>query len=202
MPTTLGSAPRYTAPAPARAIVAAAASGDERAWSLLVRRYEHLVRSRVRQVRGLAPQDHEDAAATTWLRLVDVIGTLRDGDAVGGWLATTAYREALRIARSRQRRSTMETELVAEAAGVEVDLDTGVLRDHLRAVLPEVMRNLSPTGRLVLTAYLWDPGATYHEISAGYDIRIGSIGPIRQRVLDRLRTALGEARAVAPPGDG
>lgn len=198
MPTMTRPTPRPAA-APSGAIVAAAASGDEGAWNDLVDRYERLVAARVRHVRGLAHQDYEDAAATTWLRLVDVVGTLRDGDAVGGWLATTAYREALRIAGARRRRSAMETELIPEVTGAQadIDLDAGVLRDHLRSVLPDVMRHLFPTGRLVLTAYLWDPGASYHEISVGYGIRIGSIGPIRERVFVKLRAALGEAVADA-----
>lgn len=197
MPTITRSTPRHDAAPPAGAVVAAAALGDEAAWNELVDRYERLVAARVRRVRGLAHQDYEDAAAATWLRLVDVAATLRDGEAVGGWLATTAYREALRIARARRRRSAMETELIPEATGAEVDLETGVLRDHLRAVLPDVMRHLSPTGRLVLTAYLWDPGASYREISVGYGIRIGSIGPIRERVFLRLRAALGEPASDA-----
>lgn len=203
MPTMTRPSQR-PAGAPAGPIVAAAALGDEEAWNELVDRYEGLVAAQVRRVRGLAHQDYEDAAAATWLRLVDVAGGLRDGDAVGGWLATTAYREALRIARARRRRSAMETELIPEATGAasdaEADLDTGLLRAHLRAVLPEVMRHLSPTGRLVLTAYLWDPGASYREISVGYGIRIGSIGPIRERVFVKLRAALEEAGPGAPAG--
>ena len=179
------------------AIVADAASGDEGAWHQLVTRYEGLVAARVRAVGGLTHQDHEDAAAATWLRLVDVIGTLRDRDAVGGWLATAAYREALRIARARRRRWAMESVLMPEVTGAEEDLEIGILRAQLRAVLPDVMEHLSPTGRLVLTAYLWDPGASYHEISAGYGIRIGSIGPIRERVFVKLREALGTG---APSG--
>ncbi len=184
---------------PPGAIVAEAAFGDEDAWQQLVSRYEGLVAARVRAVGGLTHQDHEDAAAATWLRLVDVIGTLRDRDAVGGWLATTAYREALRIARARRRRRAMESVLMPEATGAEDDLEIGLLRDQLRAVLPDVMQRLSPTGRLVLTAYLWDPGASYHEISAGYGIRIGSIGPIRERVFVRLREALGAGASSGAP---
>ena len=198
MPTSAPPTARHAPPEPAGAIVAAAASGDDAAWNQLVDRYEGLVAARVRAVGGLAHQDYEDAAAATWLRLVDVIGTLRDRDAVGGWLATTAYRESLRIARGRRRRSAMESELIADADGAEDDLDIGVLRDQLRAVLPEVMRHLSPTGRLVLTAYLCDPGASYHEISVGYGIRIGSIGPIRERVFVKLRAALGATGPTAP----
>ena len=201
MPTIARPIARHAAPETAGAVVAAAASGDEAAWNHLVDRYDGLVASRVRAVGGLAHQDYEDAAAATWLRLVDVIASLRHGDAVGGWLATTAYREALRIARTRRRRSAMETELLAEATGAEMDLDVGILRAHLRSVLPDVMRHLSPTGRLVLTAYLWDPGASYHEISVGYGIRIGSIGPIRERVFDKLRVALGECGPCAPAGE-
>ncbi len=201
MPTIARPIARHAAPETAGAVVAAAASGDEAAWNHLVDRYDGLVASRVRAVGGLAHQDYEDAAAATWLRLVDVVASLRDGDAVGGWLATTAYREALRIARTRRRRSAMETEFLAEATGAEMDLDVGILRAHLRSVLPDVMRHLSPTGRLVLTAYLWDPGASYHEISVGYGIRIGSIGPIRERVFDKLRVALGEGGPCAPAGE-
>src|SRR5215218_6556750 len=75
-------------------IVRAAAAGDDHAWTLLQDRFTKRIRAVARGYR-LAPQDVDDVAQTTWLRLLEHIGAVRDANAVGAWLETTARRESL-----------------------------------------------------------------------------------------------------------
>ena len=46
-------------------------------------------------IRGfrLSEADTADVFQATWFRLVEQLGSIRDGDGLGGWLATTARRE-------------------------------------------------------------------------------------------------------------
>jgi RNA polymerase sigma factor (sigma-70 family) len=170
----------------------AAAAGDEGAWRTLVLRYERLVRSEVHRVQRLSREDYEDAVATTWLRLVDRIAHMENAEAVAGWLRTTAYREALRIARARARVGAAEVGLSSDSLGEEPDLTRNVMLDQIRQAITSAMDDLSPTGRRLLTALLADPDLSYRELEKDHGIGIGSIGPIRARVFRRVRTSLGE----------
>ena len=72
--------------------------GDVTAWNAIVDRFAGLVWSVARRHR-LSPSDAADVSQTTWLRLVEHIDRIQDPERVGGWLATTARHEALRVLR-------------------------------------------------------------------------------------------------------
>src|SRR5262249_42929137 len=80
------------------ALVARVQAGDEAAWEVLTDRYTGMLWSVVRGMR-LSHADAADAVQTTWLRLVESLGNLREPERLGAWLATTIRREALAILR-------------------------------------------------------------------------------------------------------
>src|SRR3954471_8175643 len=82
--------------------VRAAAGGDAPAWTRLVDQFGGLVSYVVAEFRLSAAQ-RDDVVAETWLRLVEHISALRDPARVGAWLATTARREAIAVARDVAR---------------------------------------------------------------------------------------------------
>src|SRR4051794_3498545 len=96
MPSTSGLAP----------LVHAAAGGDEAAWNALVDRFSGLVWA-VARAHRLGAADAADVSQTTWLRLVENLTRLRDPEAVGAWLASTARREALRVLRRGSREAAL-----------------------------------------------------------------------------------------------
>ena len=101
-------------------LVRAAASGERAAWTALVERFSGLVWATARGHR-LGVADAEDVYQTTWLRLAEHIGRIKDPDRVGGWLATTARHEALRALRvGRRVTPTDEVETLA----YDVDQDS------------------------------------------------------------------------------
>ena len=83
-------------------LVHAAAGGDQQAWSVLVDRYSKLVWAIARNHR-LSADDAAEVSQTTWLKLAEHIDRLQDPSKVGGWLATTARHEALRVLRGAGR---------------------------------------------------------------------------------------------------
>jgi DNA-directed RNA polymerase specialized sigma24 family protein len=83
-------------------LLAALAAGDDAAWQTTVRRYERLLRSTARAVLR-SDADVDEAVQRTWVLLLRNAGRIHDPEALPGWLATTARREALAIVRGQQR---------------------------------------------------------------------------------------------------
>jgi RNA polymerase sigma factor (sigma-70 family) len=170
-------------------VVAAAADGDQRAWSELVRRYAGLVLATARSLR-LSPHEVEDISQMTWLMLAMHIRALREPNAIGGWLATTARREGLRLLQRRIREYPMEDEhLEMEDRGPGVDDD--LLRQELRAQVRGGFALLGERCQQLLRLLARDPPASYSEVSLALEIPMGSVGPIRARCLQQLRQKAG-----------
>jgi len=72
-------------------LVQRAAAGDGLAWRRLIDELEPLLRH-VSSTYRLGEAEAADARATAWLKLVEHIGSLRDGGSVQGWLVTTLRR--------------------------------------------------------------------------------------------------------------
>jgi RNA polymerase sigma factor (sigma-70 family) len=172
-------------------LVQRAAAGDGLAWRRLIDELEPLLRH-VSSTYRLGEAEAADARATAWLKLVEHIGSLRDGGSVQGWLVTTLRRECLARARARSRER-----VVADFAGVDepvhiVDFDRWLVGADRRRMLHNAMKELSEPHRKLLALLFADPAPSYAEISALLAVPIGSIGPTRARLLHTLRRALSE----------
>jgi RNA polymerase sigma factor (sigma-70 family) len=176
-------------------LVRAAAQGDQRAFDQLVARYAGLVWSVVRAHR-LGDADAQDVFQTTWLRLVEHLHRLREPRAVGGWLATTARHESLRVLRQADRTRPAPEEVLDRADdgadGVDgVDgAETRVMEAERDRELWAAFAELEDRCRRLLRVLLADPPPAYDEVSAALDMPIGSIGPTRGRCLAHLRAHL------------
>jgi RNA polymerase sigma factor (sigma-70 family) len=118
--------------------------GDDRAFTLLVRRHGPLVLSVCRRVLG-SVHDAEDAFQATFLVLARKAGSVRWHESVGGWLFPVAFHLALKMKTQAKRRRADPTaleELIAPAAeGPSWEL---------RAILDEELSRLPETYRSVL----------------------------------------------------
>jgi RNA polymerase sigma factor (sigma-70 family) len=171
------------------ALVDKAASGDQQAWNELVDEFSGLIWSIAIRHR-LSRTDAADVVQTTWLKLLEHLGTLREKRYVGAWLATTARRESLLVLRASRRvaptdddwsqRPDSDPARLPEAAALRLDRDQELWRAFGR--LPD------PCQRLLraVACEAW----SYEEIAAGLGMRMGSIGPTRGRCLERLRRNL------------
>jgi RNA polymerase sigma factor (sigma-70 family) len=172
-------------------LVQRAAAGDELAWRGLIDRFGPVLRH-VSSTYRLGDAEAADAVATAWFKLVEHIGSLRDGCAVQGWLVTTLRRECLARARARRRERP-----VADFAGVDepvhvVDFDRWLAGADRRRIVHRALMELSEPQRQLIAMLFADPPPSYAEISASLDVPIGSIGPTRSRLLDKLRQALSQ----------
>ena len=164
-------------------LLRSAGGGDEQAWTEIVRRYRGLVSAVVRSYR-LQDADAHDAEQRTWLRLVEHQHSVRDPHRLGGWLATTASRECLRILRESRAVVTDELDAVPDPdRTVEdrvVDADTVSRLWTIVAALP-------PRGRTIMMELFAEEPRPYAEVARDTGIPIGSLGPSRARLIDRVR---------------
>jgi RNA polymerase sigma factor (sigma-70 family) len=168
-------------------LVKASVDRDEAAWNELVRRFAGLVAFVIRHYR-LSTTDTQDVSQLVWLRLVEHLGQIREPSALPGWLATTTRHECERHLRVSGRSVAMDPltmRLVDRADGAEID--ELLLAAERRQVLLDGLGELAPQQRELLMMLTADPPYAYAEISRILGIPIGSIGPTRSRVLDKLR---------------
>jgi RNA polymerase sigma factor (sigma-70 family) len=160
---------------------------DEDAWNELVRRFAGLVAFVIRHYR-LSVADTQDVSQLVWLRLVEHLGAIREPEALPGWLATTTRHECERHLRLNARNVSMDPHTMPlpdqEAGPQAEDL---LLAAERRQVLLDGLGELAPQQRRLLSMLTADPPYPYAEISRILGIPIGSIGPTRSRVLEKLR---------------
>jgi RNA polymerase sigma factor (sigma-70 family) len=176
--------------APVAELVTRAGGGDQRAWEAIVERYAPLVWSICRRYR-LDGADADDAGQAVWLQLMDHLDTIRDPAALPGWLATTTRRECGRIVRTTRRAQpppgyTLETDNIPDECTRTADDE--LLQAERHAALREAFTCLPPGCQRLIALLIEDPPVPYAEISARLGIPVGSIGPIRGRCLQKLRS--------------
>jgi len=170
------------------AVVPAAKDGDREAWNALVARYSGLIWSIARAHR-LGDADAADVFQTTWLRLVEHLGEIRDPDRVGAWLATTARNECLRVLRVGQRHVLTDGFDLPDEAG-DAALDARMLGAERDAALWRAFSRISGRCAALLRMLAADPAPSYEEVGAALEMPVGSIGPTRGRCLEQLRERL------------
>ncbi len=166
-------------------LVEAAAAGDRRAWNEIVVRYGDLVRATVAGFR-LQHADAADAIQNTWLRAVERIGTVRDPERLGGWLATTAARECLAVLRRSRRELPVDT-FADQVAWVGAGPEARILRDERDRAMDAAVAQLPTRRRQLVDAIFRSPDADYAAVSQLTGMPVGSIGPTRGRALVELR---------------
>jgi RNA polymerase sigma factor (sigma-70 family) len=186
-----GTVPAERKRAELAALVLAARNGERAAWDALVDRLARLVWS-VTHAFGLDPQDGADVAQIAWMRLAEHIDRLHDPGAVGTWLATTTRNECITVLRQRARVQPTDVDALTEAM-TSPAAEATVLTSERDRLVWVAFEQLSERCRRLLRLAVADKQGGYEEISVVLDMPIGSIGPTRQRCLDRLRQLLATA---------
>ena len=168
-------------------LIHACLKGDQFAWTDLVERYRRLVWSVIRQTK-LRPEDAEDVFQQVFLSLLRSLQDLRETDRLAAWLLTTTRRACWRASSKSSGApvSLESTALLADGTqsdATEVELDKQLLRDALE--------QLGGKCRELLEALFSAAGEpSYPEIGERLGMRVGSIGPTRQRCLEKLTPIL------------
>lgn len=164
--------------------------GDAAAWHALIEKYKRLVYA-IPLRYGAPPDAAEDIFQNVCLELYNELPRLRQSGAIRGWLATVASRQSLRWKQLRQRRGETGLDDSPEAAvedGPAVELlERGQIVHDALARLPDRCR------RMLTMLFLEDPPRAYGEVAKALGLAIGSIGFIRGRCMNKLRTVLEEA---------
>jgi RNA polymerase sigma factor (sigma-70 family) len=165
--------------------------GDQAAWDQLVARFNGLVWSIARGYR-LDAADAHDVVQMTWLRLVENLNRISDPERLAGWLATTTRRECLQLLRKvrRDRPARREDELT-DIADPGAPVDAAMLLDERDRALWRALASISERCQRLLRVLMASPPPTYKDVAAALDMSIGTIGPTRQRCLDKLRQVVG-----------
>jgi RNA polymerase sigma factor (sigma-70 family) len=169
-------------------LVAAARAHVPDAWAEIVGRYERLVHCVVGSFR-LQEADAADAAATTWLRAMEGLSTLRDPERLGGWLRTIARRECLAVLRQTTYEEPSEV-AVDGVVAVEPGPEAVVVACEVGRAIAEAVADLPGRGQQLILALFYLPRAPYTTVAADADMPVGSIGPTRKRALGALRVGL------------
>jgi RNA polymerase sigma factor (sigma-70 family) len=164
-------------------LVRAAAAGNQDAWDGLVNEFTPLVLG-VARAHRLSEADASDVAQTTWLRLVEHLERIQDPDRVGGWLATTAWRESERVRRGATKQ--IVTDCVPEPPA-EDDVAQRIVTAERNAAVRVAFQRLEGRDQALLRLLVSDPAPSYEQIGEILQMPVGSIGPTRARSLTRLR---------------
>ncbi|MFD4599271.1 RNA polymerase sigma factor [Streptomyces sp. NPDC058464] len=184
------------------ALVQSAVDGDAAAWKALVEGLSPLVWSVVRAHR-LSDADGHEVYQTVWFRFAQHLGRIREPDKAGSWLASTARNECLKVIRGLTRLLPTDDPQVLDRVSDDRTPEQSLIdaedeadeAERIRLVWQE-FEELGDRCRQLLRVLMASPPPSYVEVSVALGIAVGSIGPLRQRCLRRLRARL-DARGAA-----
>ena len=171
-------------------LVSACLSGDEEAWGELIDRYSRLIYS-IPLRQGLTREEAADVYQAVCLDLVAELPNLRDPQALPAWLIRTTARKVGKW-RRRNERYVADDGDIAESAQDQDELPDSViehyqrtqaLRDGIEA-LPDRCRSM------VRMLFFETPARPYKDVAQALGVATGSIGFLRMKCLDKLRSVI------------
>ncbi|MFE9612424.1 RNA polymerase sigma factor [Streptomyces sp. NPDC006012] len=184
------------------ALVRAATDGDAAAWKALVEGLSPLVWAVVRAHR-LSDADGHEVYQTVWFRFAQNLARIREPEKAGSWLASTARHECLKVIKSLTRLMPTDDPLVLDRVSEDRTPEQTLIDSEEAAAEAERVRRvwqefekLGDRCRQLLRTLMASPPPSYVEVSAALGIAVGSIGPLRQRCLRRLRARLDDERGA------
>ena len=174
-----------------RELVAACLSGDEQAWSELIDRYNRLIFS-IPLKQGLNRDEAADIFQAVCLDLVAELPRLRDPQALPAWLIQTTLHKVSKWRRRNDRYVPDEGTYAENAPAPEADMPDALIRDVQQTqALRDAVAGLSDRcQRMVEMLFFETPVRPYKDVASALGVATGSIGFLRSRCLDRLRSAL------------
>jgi RNA polymerase sigma factor (sigma-70 family) len=167
-------------------LLASAHAGCAAAWDELVRVCRPLVERHARK-HAWGNTDAEDIAQEVWIRLMQNAGRIRDPQALVGWLAVVTRRLAAEVGHRNAR--SIPTELDDDRDSTSSTEEQALRlhnRRHVSTSVRTALQRLSATDRELVLMLHEDGEPKYGEISRRVSRPVGSLGPTRRRLLDRL----------------
>ena len=172
-------------------LVSACLSGDEQAWSELIDRYNRLIFS-IPLKQGLNRDEAADIFQAVCLDLVAELPRLRDPQALPAWLIQTTLHKVSKWRRRNDRYVPDEGTHTENAPAPEADMPDALIREVQQSqALRDAVAALSDRcQRMVQMLFFETPARPYKDVASALGVATGSIGFLRSRCLDRLRSAL------------
>ena len=179
-------------------LILACRRGDSEAWAALITRYQKLIYTIPRRA-GLDDDQCADIFQQTFKTLFEHLHRLEQPERVRAWLVTTARRATERaVARAARWQPLPDVDHTEDEGAFAPELpDPALLPDEVILALEE--RHLVRTAvgtldercrRLLTSLFYEEERPAYGEIAADLGIPEGSIGPTRNRCLQKLRHLL------------
>jgi RNA polymerase sigma factor (sigma-70 family) len=170
------------------ALLEAAKTGDESAWSEIVRRYSALVYS-IPVRYGMDQAAADDVFQDAFAALLNQLPSIRDAKALPKWFITTTHRICWRT----ERRASRELALHDRPLDCEAPPEDHALRWERQHLVRLALDRLGGQCAELLTAlYLSGGSSEYEQVARRLNMPIGSIGPTRGRCLRKMLTLLRE----------
>jgi RNA polymerase sigma factor (sigma-70 family) len=132
--------------------------------------------------------DVEDVVQETWLTFVTKAPQIREPERVVGWLRTTATNLARRLAMRNARTELVDDTMMEQAQPSFEDEVTTLAVDRTRRdAFEEALEQLSCPDRNLVSLLIDERGLSYGTIGGLLQRPVGSIGPSRARVVDKIR---------------
>lgn len=167
-------------------------SGDASGLDDLVRVMTPVLWHVVRSYR-LSPEVAEDVIQTAWTALVRRREAIEDAAAVGGWLTTTARREAWRVTRSEARATPADDQELSLRLPRQRSAEQAAVLNDEQSRLWAAVQTLDDRCQRLLRIVAFEHRPDYGRVAEQLDMPIGSIGPTRGRCLAKLKVALMDA---------
>jgi RNA polymerase sigma factor (sigma-70 family) len=135
----------------------------------------------------------EDVIQNTWLALVRRRAAILDPVAVGGWLTTTARREAWRTAGAKTTPTPIDDDDLDHVLPQQRSAEDSAVEHDEGDRLWAAVDGLPERCRRLLRIVAFENRPDYRELATELGMPVGSIGPTRGRCLAKLRVALIEA---------
>lgn len=174
-----------------RELVASCLSGDEQAWSELIDRYNRLIFS-IPLKQGLTRDEAADIFQAVCLDLVAELPRLRDPQALPAWLIQTTLHKVSKWRRRNDRYVPDEGTHTENAPAPDADMPDALIREvqQTQALRDAVAALSDRCQRMVQMLFFDTPARPYKDVASALGVATGSIGFLRSRCLDRLRSAL------------
>lgn len=163
--------------------------GSEAAWSKLIGKYKNLIYS-IPVRYGFSQEDSTDIFQTVCLDLLNELPRLREPNALAGWLIQVTRNKCFHGKRARQRQEPLETEDQAAPMPL-LKPDELIAQSQRDQQIRGALLTLSPRCQKLMQMLFFElPTRSYEAVAKDLDVALGSIGFIRRRCLEKLRTRL------------
>jgi RNA polymerase sigma factor (sigma-70 family) len=162
-------------------------AGDPSSIDALMARFRPVVAGAARR-HVYSAYDVEDVVQETWLTFVTKAPQIREPERVVGWLRTTATNLARRLAMRNARTDLVDDTMFDQSLpSFEDDVTTLAVDRTRRDAFEEALEQLSCPDRNLVSLLIDERGLSYGTIGGLLQRPVGSIGPSRARVVDKIR---------------